>query len=125
MAHLSGWTYRRALPIPSSAWSLSGDVTDFTMNIVLTSVLAEFWALVKSDGGDVRFTASDGTTLLKKGTIKFASTGDEAVYKVKIPTIAAASDPTIYLYCGNASAITDDDFPNVTDSNVRSRSWSV
>lgn len=119
MAWLTGWSIRNPLPIPSSGWSLSGDVTDFTIEIPVTSALAAFWAAVKSDGGDVRFTTSDGTTLLKKVTVKFDSTGDSALYLVKIPTLAAASDPTIYLYAGNASASTDDDNTNAFKSTVR------
>lgn len=119
MAWLSGWSYRKSLPIPSSGWSLSGDVTDFTIEIPVTSAITAFWAAVKSDGGDVRFTQSDGTTLLKKVTVKFDSTGDSALYLVKIPTLAAASDPTIYLYAGNASATTDDDNTNAFNSTVR------
>lgn len=119
MAWLSGWSYRKSLPIPSSGWSLSGDVTDFTIEIPVTSAITAFWAAVKSDGGDVRFTQSDGTTLLKKVTVKFDSTGDSATYLVKIPTLAAASDPTIYLYAGNASATTDDDNTNAFKSTVR------
>lgn len=118
MAHLSGWLYRKFLPIPSSGWSLSGDVTDFTIKIPVTSALTEFWANVKADGGDVRFTASDGTTLLGKKTVKFDYSGNDAYYLVKIPSILAASDPTIYLYAGNASASSDDS-SNAFSSSVR------
>lgn len=119
MAWLSGWTYRKKLTTDSNGISLSANVTNKQVDIRMTSAETAFWNHVKSDGGDVRFTSADGVTLLKKCTIKFDGTGDDALYKVKIPTVDYITDTVIYAYYGNSSATTDDDIPNTLESDTQ------
>ncbi len=53
---------------------------------------------VRLDYGDVRFTDSDGTTLLNYWMEK------DGTFWTKIPSISASSQKTIYMYYGNAGA---------------------
>src|SRR3990167_5279374 len=98
MGWLSGWNYRQTITIPSSGWSLSGNLSNQPGKVLIPSSNTAFWAGVKADGTDVRFTASDGSTLLDFEIEKFDSTADDAVYHVEIAT------GTIELQIGRANA---------------------
>lgn len=119
MAWLTGWNYRKKYPIPSSGWSLSGDVSNWVYDIKIDASETDFWAGVKADGGDIRVTSSDGTTLLKKVTVVFDHTNDFCHIKVFIPTITSASDTTPYVYYGNSGASSDDDLANTIGSSYK------
>src|SRR5574337_1656222 len=106
---LTGWSYFQVRTIASSTIGISTDLVNFEVPINIPSTNTAFWAHVKADGGDVRFTAYDGTTLLKKVTIKFDYAGNDANYIVKIPTLTYATNTQILVQYGNASATTDDD----------------
>ena len=104
MAWLSGWSYREKITIASSGKGLSGNVTSKTIPIHITSANIDFWAGVKADGTDVRFTSFDGATLLDFETRSFDNGVDDAIYHVEVPTILSASNTDIYIYYGNAGA---------------------
>lgn len=116
---LSGWNYRQKITIDSTGAGLSGDLTDFTITVHVPSSNTGFWAGVKADGTDVRFTAADGATLLNFEVESFDSTGDDAWYQVKVPSVTAATNPDIYIYYGNASASSGEDINNTWDANFK------
>ena len=78
-------------------------------------------AKVRLDYGDIRFTDSDGTTLLN-----YWQESDKKAW-IKVPTIPANSTKTIYMYYGNSSATSQsngdntfvffDDFNSDTSAN--------
>src|SRR3990167_7056572 len=117
MAWLAGWNYTQKITIGSTALGMSGNQTDFTIAVHVPSSNTNFWAGVKADGTDVRFTSSDGSTLLKFEIESFDNTGDDAWYHVKVPSLLYASDKDIYLYYGNSSATDGSDKVNAWDSN--------
>src|SRR3990167_5226666 len=119
MGWLTGWNYKKEVPIASSGWSLSGNVTDRLFDLKIGAGETAFWAGVKADGGDIRVTSSDGTTLLYKVTVVFDNTNDFCHIKVKIPSITSATDTTLYLYYGNAAATSDDDLANAIGSSFK------
>jgi len=59
---LTGWDYRKALTIDHT--KIDATLTDFPVLVKLTTSNFDF-AKARSDGYDIRFTSSDGTTLLK------------------------------------------------------------
>jgi hypothetical protein len=65
----------------------------------------------RSDFGDVRFTASDGSTLLSYW-LQEKVDGDHAVFWVKIPDNLNSTSATIYLYYGNPGATTTSNLQN-------------
>lgn len=67
----------------------------------------------KTDGTDILFTLSDGTTKLNHELEKYASTTGELLAWVNMGTgnLSTSSDTTIYVYYGNAAA---SDQQNVT-----------
>ena len=102
MAWLSNdWAYRREITIDNT--SNSNDLTDYQVKITLDNTNFDF-SKANNDGSDIRFTDDDGSTLLYYWIEKWDSTNQEAIIWVKVPSIPASSNKTIYMYYGNASA---------------------
>jgi hypothetical protein len=86
----------------------------------------------RADFGDVRFTDSDGTTLLDYWMEKKV-VGDYAVFWVKMPNIPASpNNSTIYIYYSNPDATTTSDgektfmfFDDFEGSSLNVTKWSV
>jgi len=97
---LNGWKYRKTLTIPSG--TVSNDVTNFAYLVYLDSSNFDF-SKAKSDGSDIVFTDTNDN-VLNFFREKHDSTNQVAIYHVKIPTVSANSDTTIYMYYGNSSA---------------------
>jgi hypothetical protein len=95
---LTGWTYRREVNITENSGS---DLTDYQVLVELTPSNFDF-SKAKSDGSDIRFTDSDGVTKLNYWIEEWSS--NRALIWVKVPSIAANSVKTIYLYYGNQAA---------------------
>jgi len=58
---------------------------------------------MRTDCGDIRFTDSDGTTLLNYWLESGCNTASTKIW-VKVPEIPASSNKTIYVYYGNSEA---------------------
>jgi hypothetical protein len=68
---------------------------------------------MRSDFGDIRFTGDDGSTQLSYHLSEKVD-GDNALFVVKIPSIAQSpSETTIYMYTGNSNATTTSNPHNV------------
>lgn len=88
----------------------------------------------RDDFGDVRFTKSDGITLLDY-FMQGYSNGDQAIFWVKITDDLSTSDATIYIYYGNSNATTMsngestfiffDDFANLNQWMIGNGNWSI
>ena len=111
---LTGWSYRKGITINGSS---AGAQTDYQMGVIRVhkgsgtdtasgdngSVQNVYvGSNVRDDFGDVRFAASDGTTLLDYWMEDYVS-GDYADFWVKVNSIPTGSS-TIYVYYGNAGA---------------------
>ena len=95
---LTGWSYRRPITITSTT-----SLSNYQILIQVDTASLISAGKMRSDGGDIRFTDSDGVTLLnywiEPGTINTANTR----IWVKVSSIQAGSK-TIYLYYRNPSA---------------------
>ncbi|MGE5362941.1 MAG: DUF2341 domain-containing protein [Bacteroidota bacterium] len=97
----NAWQFRNPVTIDNQT-NPSG-LTDHTVRIALGKQSFNFSNILPT-GADIRFTDTDGTTLLQY-FLETISYPDTAVIWVKIPTVAAASKKTIYMYYGNSSAL--------------------
>jgi len=136
---LTGWSYRKACTIRGSS---AGAVADYQIKIVVrygsgsdSGQNVYLNGKCRSDFGDVRFTDSDGTTLLSYWIEKLVLSG-YAVFWVKVPYIPTyPSTKTIYIYYGNpyatsmsnGSATWDffDDFDDLSGWIVGYGTWSA
>jgi len=109
MSWLEGWQYRKSHVIEGSP---AGAVADYQVRIIAHygsgSDSEEHVYLnehARADFGDVRFTASDGETMLDYWIEELAE-GDYAVFWVEVPSIPASPDgTTIYIYYGKDDAV--------------------
>lgn len=107
MGWLAGWSYRKSFTISRA----SGAVTDYQMKLLLGESAGTTGDVVDCGGkclstfNDIRFTASDGTTVLNHW-IEFitGSTPNQlATIWIKFNTIGTGAT-TFYMYYGNVSA---------------------
>lgn len=98
----SSWKYRQAITVYNT--SNTNALAEYQVELDFDSSNTDFWEKVNSDGSDVRFTASDKTTLLDHYLDSFDSSAQTAKYWVKVNSIGASTTETIYLYYGNSLA---------------------
>jgi len=127
MGWLSGWVYRRAVTITEQS---GGTLTDFQVRVELNSSNFDF-SKANADGSDIRFTEDDGETLLPYWIEKWDSTSEEAIIWVKVPSIPANGETTIYIYYGNSGAGSESDgeavfefFDDFEDGVIDSEKWT-
>lgn len=92
---------RVAITIPPL--TVTEDQTNFPVYVDLSLLDAGFWADVKSDGGDIRVTSSDGTEL-PIDLVEIDTTAETGELHFLASTIAANAANTFYVYYDNASA---------------------
>mgnify|MGYP001026169937 CR=1 FL=1 len=112
---LSGWSYRRQLTMNSAL--IDEDLTSFPVLVKLDSSFFDF-SKAKDNGEDIRFTSSDGTTLLKYEIERWNKTAGKAEVWVKMPSVSSTSDTSFYIYYGNPAAVDAQEPTNVWDSNL-------
>ena len=131
---LSGWNYRKSHAITGSA----GAGTGYQVRVVAhkstgidSGADVYLGTNVRDDFGDVRFTASDGTTLLnywiETGSL---TSGSQAIFWVKVAADLGSSQ-TIYIYYGNSEVTTTSNgantfvlFDDFTGSSLDGAKWT-
>ncbi|MEM5828257.1 MAG: DUF2341 domain-containing protein, partial [Candidatus Aenigmatarchaeota archaeon] len=97
---LEGYSYK----IPITIKENSGQtLTDYQILVTLDTQSLISQGKMKSDCSDIRFTDSDGTTLLNYWIESGCNTQNTRIW-VKVPFIQASSIKTIYVYYGNPNA---------------------
>ena len=116
-----GWTSRQKITIDSDAagYGLSGDLTDFPFLIKITSAANDIFGVAQSDGDDILFTSSNGTTKLSHEIENYDDGGgtEDLTSWVELPTFVYNADTVIYMYYGNATAENQEDVQNVWDND--------
>jgi len=122
----SSWQYRSTVSIANSGGTT---LTGYQLNVVLGAGFD--FTKAQSNGGDVRFTASDGVTLLPYWIESWNAAGSSASLWVRVPSIPAAG-ATVYLYYGNSSTTstsngntTFDFFDDFRSGSVDTTKWTV
>ena len=111
---LATYTTRRKLSIDNT--KIDDDLTDFPVAVIFDSGNFDF-SKANTDGFDIRFTASDGDTLLKYERERHDDANDLAEYHVKVPTVASSTDTDFYAYYKTDDTADGADPTNVWDSN--------
>src|SRR3989344_2356765 len=117
------WTHRTKITISHAKVSGSSNLTNFP---VLVSRTDTDWKdtgnggkVGKSDGTDILFTSSDGTTQLDHELEKYTNTTGELIAWVEIPTLDYDDNTVIYMYYGNAAAADQQDITGTWDANYK------
>jgi len=116
MAWLTGWQYRKKITIDHN--KIDSGVADFPVLVKLTSSNFDF-SKARSDGYDIRFTDSDGVTLLKYERERHDAANQKAEYWVRIPAVSSTTDTEFYIYYGKPDASDGADPTDVWDGNFK------
>lgn len=117
MAFLSGYTKRKAITISNTY--VDGDLSNYPLNVSFVDD-PDVGAFIDSQGLNIRFTDSDGTTLLSYERQAFSVNGSNeatGIFWVKVPSITASSGASIYMYYEDGVGSDGEDATNVWDAN--------
>ncbi|MCS5553266.1 MAG: DUF2341 domain-containing protein, partial [SAR324 cluster bacterium] len=89
------WEHRKKITTSLNT-EISSDLTNFPTLISFTD--SDLTKTTESDGTDIVFTASDGTTELAYEIERFDSSTGEIIAWVNIPTVSASENTDIYIY---------------------------
>lgn len=119
----ASWDHRMKIEIDHS--KVDAELTNFPVAVMLDAGNFDF-SQAESDGSDIRFTAADGQTELVFERELHDQAGQQAVYWVRIPTVAPDANTVFYIYYGNESALdkasTDG---GVWDTTLRGAVWHM
>lgn len=113
---LLGHSRRKKITIDKT--KVSGTLYDFPVLVSITND-PDIGLDAQSSGYDIRFTESDGQTLLNYEREFFSITDGicSANFWVKIPTLSSTDDTIIYIYYGDSDALDGQNASAVWDSN--------
>lgn len=109
----SAWLYRTSITIDSG--DIGETLTDFPVMVYLDDTRI-IWAHVQNDLDDLRFTSSDGETLLAY-EIEDYTTNVDAWLWVQIPNVSGTTDTEFFMYYGNDVAANGEDKQGTWDTN--------
>lgn len=95
MAFPDGWAYYQVITLPAVK-----TLTDFPY--LITNLPAHVYANARSDGGDIRFTNSDGSVLLPRHK-QFYDSGGTSRFRALVPSLSASVGSDIRVYYGAPS----------------------
>lgn len=88
------WDYRKIVTIDNTG--NASDLANYQIKAIVT-----YDSNMQADFDDIRFTNSDGTTLLDHW-LESKTNSTTATYWIEVPSISASSSKTIYMYYGNS-----------------------
>jgi hypothetical protein len=94
--------FRTAIAVDGTG--LAPGITEVNVTVTIPSDHARFWDNVQSDGDDVRFTQSDGTTVLAYERTTWDYANRSALFKVTAFTVGlAANMGNLWMFFGNST----------------------
>ncbi len=112
--YLTGWTYRQRVILGNDGGPA---LTNYQIPIDLNANNFDF-SQAKSDGSDLRITSADGETVLTTYTEFFNLAGLAARIWVKVPSVSAGANTTLFAYAGNSGASTVSSFNSTFQKQV-------
>jgi hypothetical protein len=119
---LTGWTYRKPITITNGG----GATVNYQVLITTDTATLVSQGKMRADGGDIRFTDSDGLTLVGYWVDSGINTVSTRIW-VSVPSLPSGGY-TIYMYYGNPAATSlsaDTIFDNVGNDLTGSSVWSA
>jgi len=110
------WSYRKKITIDHT--QVDANLTDFPVLISLASD-SGLASHAQSDGDDILFTSSNGTTKLDHGIETFDGSTGKLIAWVRIPSLSSSVNTEIYMYYGNATCANQQNPTAVWDSNYK------
>lgn len=99
----SGWGHRLKITIPSTA--LTADLGAYAALVDLSAITSSaFWSSVRSDGGDIRVTTSNGTTELPQYVREIDTVAETGLLYFGPASVSSSADTDFYLYFNKPAA---------------------
>lgn len=98
----TSWRYRKRLT--ANFAKVGGSLTDFPAYVPLSIMGSVFHDHVKSDGGDIRITTSNGTTELPREIVFIDTSTDTGEMHFRADALSNTVHKVFFVYYGNASA---------------------
>lgn len=102
MWYNNSWTYRIKITIDRT--KVPSNQSNFPIFVDLSGLPTGFFNRVKSDGGDIRVTTSDGVTECPREIVSINTSSRIGELHFKAPSVSSASNSEFYIYYGNSSA---------------------
>lgn len=116
-AWYESWPYRRKITIKESMIPGSTALTNFPVMITITD--SQMSRHIQQNGNDILFTLGDGATKLAHEIESYNPATGALVAWVRIPSLSATADTTLYMYYGNRAATNQQNATAVWDSNYQ------
>ncbi|WP_167975071.1 DUF2341 domain-containing protein [Lentzea indica] len=113
-----GWynaSWQRRKPITIDRTKVGSALTNYPVKIMRTTD-SDLASRAQSNGNDILFTNSDGTTKLNHQLQSYTSATGALVAWVQVPALSSTADTTLYMYYGNSSASSQQNASAVWDS---------
>lgn len=107
MWYNDSWPYRVKVTVPSS--QVASTLTNFPVYLDLSLLPPAFHENVRSDGGDIRITTSDGTTEVAREVVSYDASTNKGEVHFKVSSLSSSVNNEFYVYYGNASATNHSD----------------
>jgi hypothetical protein len=99
-----GWLYRKKITIYHTQVSQVSGTTLANFPVLINHGDPDLISKTQASGGDLLFTASDGTTKLSHEIESFTQNSGNIVAWVKVPSLSPTTDTVIYMYYNNSGA---------------------
>jgi hypothetical protein len=114
----NSWSNRVRLTVQSS--QVPATVTDFPVYVNLAHLPDAFFSGVKTDGGDIRMTTSDGSTEVPVEVVSINTVAKTGELHFRAPTLSSTTNTSFYVYYGNSAVATN----TATSTFGRANVWS-
>ncbi len=119
----SSWQYRQTVTINESMVTGSSNLSNFAVLVSVTDAnlksVGNGGKVGQTDGGDLLFTSSDGTTKLDHQIESYDATTGTLLVWVEVPSLSYNVNTSLYLYYGNAGAADQWNNTGTWESNYR------
>jgi len=117
----AGYIYRKQITFTADTAKIPSTQTNFPVVISLTDsdlkIVANGGHVQNTNGYDIKFTASDGSTDLDYEIEKYNGANGEYVAHIRVPSLATSG--IIYMYYDNSSITANPSTTSTWDSNFK------
>jgi cysteine-rich repeat protein len=114
----TGYGYKQNIAIDHT--KVGENLTDFPVLFKDNNFSSDVYSRAQSNGRDLVFSSDEaGTTLLPSEVVSWNSGAQTSEVWVKVPSISATTDTTIWVWYGNPSATLNSSAGNVWSNNYR------
>jgi hypothetical protein len=112
----TGWGYRKRIIIDHT--KVSADLTHYPFLVSLASDV-DLVSAAQSNGNDILFTTTNGTTKLDHEIEQYIAGTGQLVAWIRVPSLSSSIDTDIYMYYGNPSCNNQENTTGVWDSSFK------